>query len=157
MQPEPSVPHPPTSADASPATDAPPLPVPVAGPGLPWGTEWELVDVPAPVGSAAQAAGAEVAWSSVRITLGLQQERAGGRSGVNRYVGMCRDLGSGGIELGPFGMTMMAGPPEAMAAEQAYLALLDRVRGYRAWPDGLVLRDAAGVDLLAFRPAPDPR
>ena len=65
------------------------------------------------------------------MTLGFQDGRAGGRAPVNRYFGMCAEGPEGSLALGPFGMTMMAGPPEAMAAETAYVRLLEQVRGFR--------------------------
>jgi putative lipoprotein len=114
--------------------------------GLPWGTQWDLVE----------AAGPDVEFSRVHVTLGFQDGRAGGRAPVNRYFGTCRELPGGVLELGPFGMTMMAGPPHAMTAETAYLRLLEQVRGYRLDGDRLSLLDAAGVPLLTFRPSTDP-
>ena len=114
---------------------------------LPWGTQWDVV----------RAADGSVDWSAMHVTLGFQEGRAGGRAPVNRYFGTCRDLGAGGLELGPFGMTMMAGPPAAMAAETLFLGLLERVRGYRRpEEDVLVLVDDDGAELLALRPSADP-
>ncbi|HEX6888938.1 MAG TPA: META domain-containing protein [Candidatus Nanopelagicales bacterium] len=113
---------------------------------LPWGTQWDLV----------RAADRDVDWSAVHVTLGLQEQRAGGKAPVNRYFGACRELPDGQLELGPFGMTMMAGPPHAMAAEQAYVALLERVRTFSSNADELVLADADGAELLAFVPSADP-
>jgi heat shock protein HslJ len=113
---------------------------------LPWGTHWDLV----------RAADPGVDWSTVHATFGLQDGRAGGKAPVNRYFGSIHELGDGRVELGPFGMTMMAGPPHAMAAEQAFLRLLERVRGFHAAQGTLVLLDEAGDELLAFEPAQDP-
>ena len=115
-------------------------------PGLPWGTQWDL----------AVAADDSVDWSAHLVTLGFQEGRAGGRAPVNRYFGMCAHNPDGGLELGPFGMTMMAGPPAAMAAETVYLGLLEAVRGYRLREDRLVLVDGADVPLLDFVPSADP-
>lgn len=114
---------------------------------LPWGTQWDLVT----------AADDSVDWSAMHVTLGFQEGRAGGRAPVNRYFGTCRELGDGGLELGPFGMTMMSGPPAAMAAETIFVGLLERVRGYRRpEEDLLVLVDADDAELLALRPSADP-
>jgi heat shock protein HslJ len=114
---------------------------------LPWGTQWDLV----------RAADGSVDWSAMHVTLGFQAGRAGGRAPVNRYFGTCRELDDGGLELGPFGMTMMAGPQAAMAAESAYVSLLERVRGFRRpEQDLLVLVDADGAELLALQPSADP-
>ena len=113
---------------------------------IPWGTQWALV----------RAAEDSIDWSAVQVTLGFQDGRAGGRSAVNRYFCTCVDAGDGTVALGPFGMTMMAGPPHAMAAETAYLRLLEQVRGFRLEPDALVLIDEAGAEILAFVPSADP-
>ena len=114
---------------------------------IPWGTQWDLV----------RAADDSVDWSAVQVTLGFQDDRAGGRSAVNRYFGTCVDHGDGTLTLGPFGMTMMAGPPHAMAAEAVYLRLLEQVRGFRVGADELVLTDGSGVELAAFVPSADPQ
>jgi heat shock protein HslJ len=113
---------------------------------LPWGTQWDLVDGADP----------GIDWSAFQVTLGFQEGRAGGRAPVNRYFGTCRDLPGGRLDLGPFGMTMMAGPPAAMDAETAYLRLVEQVRGYRLEDQVLTLLDAEGAPLLTFRPSVDP-
>jgi heat shock protein HslJ len=53
-------------------------------------------------------------------------------------------------------MTMMAGPPESMAAETANLALLETVRGYHSGADRLELLNADGESVLVFVPSADP-
>lgn len=113
---------------------------------IPWGTQWDLV----------RAADDSVDWATVHVTLGFQDGRAGGRSAVNRYFGTCADHGAGALSLGPFGMTMMAGPPHAMAAESAYLRLLEQVRGFRLAAGELVLTGADGDELAAFVPSAAP-
>jgi heat shock protein HslJ len=113
---------------------------------LPWGTQWDL----------ATATEDSVDWSAHLVTLGFQEGRAGGKAPVNRYFGMCASGPDGGVELGPFGMTMMAGPPAAMAAETAYLRLLEAVRGFRLAEDRLALVDSGGAALLEFVPSADP-
>lgn len=113
---------------------------------IPWGTHWELV----------RAADDAIDWASVQVTLGFQEGRAGGRSAVNRYFGQCVQRDDGSVELGPFGMTMMAGPPHAMAAEAAYHQLLGEVRGIQVLDEQLVLTDGSGAQLLVFVPSADP-
>ena len=113
---------------------------------IPWGTQWDLV----------HAADASVDWSAFLVSLGFQDGRAGGRAPVNRYFGMCADGPDGSLTLGPFGMTMMAGPPAAMSAETAYLRLLEQVRDVRIGEGRLVLRDADGAELVEFVPSADP-
>jgi heat shock protein HslJ len=117
-----------------------------AAQGIPWGTQWDLVS----------AADESVDWSAFLVTLGFQDERAGGKAPVNRYFGMCAAGPDGGLSLGPFGMTMMAGPPEAMSAEASYVRLLEQVRGFRLVDDRLILRDADQAEVLVFIPSADP-
>jgi heat shock protein HslJ len=118
-----------------------------AGSPVPWGTQWDLV---------AAADGAVDATHHL-VTLGFQDGRAGGRAPVNRYFGMCQEIPDGGLALGPFGLTMMAGPPEAMAAEVAYMRLLEQAAGLHVADGELVLRDAAGRALLIYQPSVDPQ
>ncbi len=114
--------------------------------GIPWGTQWDLV----------WASDQAITWSDFLVTLGFQEGRAGGKAPVNRYFGMCADGPEGGLALGPFGMTMMAGPPEAMEAEAAYLRLLEEARGIELGEGRLRLVDAAGEALLEYVPSADP-
>ena len=118
----------------------------VSAQGLPWGTQWDLV----------AAADESVEWSAFLVTLGFQDGRAGGKAPVNRYFGMCADGPEGLLTLGPFGMTMMAGPPAAMSAEASYVRLLEQVRGFRLGAGRLLLLNAAGAELAEFAPSADP-
>ena len=113
---------------------------------VPWGTQWDLARAADPILGA---------WSPGRVTLGFQDGRAGGRGPVNRYFGICHQEAAG-LRMGPFGMTMMAGPPEAMAAETAFHRLLEQVVGLRHSEAELVLLDAEGGELMAFVPSADP-
>ena len=117
-----------------------------AAQGIPWGTQWDLVS----------AADASVDWSAFLVTLGFQDERAGGKAPVNRYFGMCAAGPDGGLVLGPFGMTMMAGPPEAMSAEAAYVRLLEQVRGFRLGDERWCSSTQTGADLLEYVASADP-
>ena len=117
-----------------------------AAQGIPWGTQWDLDS----------AADASVDWSAFLVTLGFQDGRAGGKAPVNRYFGMCAAGPDGGLVLGPFGMTMMAGPPEAMSAEAAYVRLLEQVRGFRLGDERLILLDADQAAVLEYVASADP-
>jgi heat shock protein HslJ len=64
-----------------------------------------------------------------------------GTAGVNRFTGTAR-LDGDRLTLGPLRTTRMAGPPEAMDAEAAFLAALDEVVAVRLDGDDLVLLDA---------------
>ena len=51
---------------------------------------------------------------------------------MNRYAGPFTSGPEGAIDIGPLAGTALAGPEDAMRAEQVYLAVLDTVTGYTA-------------------------
>ena len=59
-----------------------------------------------------------------------EKKQASGFSGVNRFFGSYQ-LDGETLKFGPLAGTRMAGPPEAMAAEAAFLTMLGSVTGYR--------------------------
>lgn len=77
--------------------------------------------------------------SSAPVTLEIAAASASGSAGVNRYMSTITATAEGALDFGPIGSTMMAGPPAAMKAEQAYLAALETVTGYRVTDDELAL------------------
>ena len=119
-----------------------------AAAGLP-GTRWQLVSmpgVPAPSSPGLSAASA--------VTLEFDGAgRASGRAAVNRYFGSFTADGTA-LKFGSTGVTRMAGPPDAMAAESEYLARLGRVARYETGAGRLRLMDASGTTLLEFQAAP---
>lgn len=111
-------------------------------------------------------------WSAVGLTDGLgglvplvaqsrvtaefaADGRLGGNAGVNLY-GTRYTLGeAGAIAIDPrIVATAMAGPPDVMAQEQAYLEALPRAATYTIEGGELWLRDAAGTPLARFAAAP---
>jgi len=66
----------------------------------------------------------------VTLTMEAKEKRAAGLGGVNRYRGTYVVDGAE-LKFSPFISTRMAGPPAAMAFEQAYLAALEEVNGWR--------------------------
>lgn len=81
-------------------------------------THWRLIDL---CGKAMPA--------DAGVTLSfLPESRITGRAAVNRYSGEFRVV-DGALKAGPFITTRMAGPPEAMEREQAYLAALGAAKG----------------------------
>jgi heat shock protein HslJ len=68
--------------------------------------------------------------SGFGITIAFTDSDVSGSSGVNRYAGTFTSSPEGAMDVGPLASTEMAGPDDAMRAEQAYLALLDTVTGY---------------------------
>lgn len=94
--------------------------------------------------------------AGVTITARFVDGTVAGHAAVNRYRAQYqRDRN--GLRIGPAATTMMAGPPESMAAERAFLTLLDAAADFRLGEDGrsLGLLDAAGDEILTFVAAPD--
>ena len=101
---------------------------PVGGPGF-VGPEWTLV----------AAAVDSVDLSAFGITIAFTDTEVSGMSGVNRYAGGFTSSPEGAMDFGQFAVTAMAGPDDAMQAEQLYLATLDTVTGYSVTDAGLSL------------------
>jgi heat shock protein HslJ len=95
-----------------------------------------------------------------RRAAGLRQPELGfepdgrlhGCAGVNRLMGSYT-VDDGVLACGPVALTMMAGPPEAMAYEQAFLAVLAGPLEVVATPDGLDLAAEGEPVLRLTRPA----
>jgi heat shock protein HslJ len=73
-----------------------------------------------------------------------------GFSGVNRFFGRFVIAENGGVDAGPFGSTMMAGPAGLMDFETAFLKALNSVKRVEAAGKTLRLLDSAGSTVLAF-------
>ena len=105
-----------SSADSTPASA---VAGPVGGAGF-VGPEWTL----------AAAAVDSVDLTAFGITITFTDTDVSGMSGVNRYAGTFTSSPEGAMDFGPLASTEMAGPDDAMQAEQAYLAALETVTGY---------------------------
>lgn len=107
-------------------------------------------------GSAWQLAG----WSEsgdpspFRITANFGEGQMAGKSGVNNYFGPYTAGPGDKFTVGNTGSTRMAGPPEAMQAEQSFFKLLEQVRTYRRTGSDLTLADADSKALLIFTASP---
>lgn len=104
-------------------------------------TYWKLVEVqgqPVAVTDGAR---------EPNIVLHGQDDRVAGSGGVNRLMGGYTLQGDS-LTFSQMASTMMAGPPEAMAQEQAILAALQAVRAYRIAGDSLTLFDDTGTPVL---------
>ncbi len=77
-------------------------------------------------------------YNDYKITLSFEGEKLYGFSGVNRYFGSFK-LDGNKIEISNLAMTKMAGPPEEMKAEQAYLDLLNKAVKFEILKDNLIL------------------
>lgn len=74
--------------------------------------------------------------------------QASGTSGLNRFAG-AYELNGNSLKFGPLMGTRRAGPPAAMAAEDAFLAALRQVNGWTITRNQLALT-AQGKTLLLF-------
>jgi heat shock protein HslJ len=77
--------------------------------------------------------------SAFGITIAFTDTEVSGMSGVNRYAGGFTSSPEGAMDFGQLVVTAMAGPDDAMQAEQVYLAALDTVTGYSVTDAGLSL------------------
>ena len=104
-------------------------------------TYWKLLTVgDQPVGVAEQV-------REPQLVLNGQDARFSGSGGVNRLMGGYT-LDGASLTFSQVASTMMAGPPEAMAQEQAIVAALGAVRGFGITGDQLSLLDEAGQPVL---------
>lgn len=104
-------------------------------------TYWKLIDVqgrPVTVTDGAR---------EPNIVLHGQDGRVAGSGGVNRLMGGYTVAGDS-LTFSQIATTMMAGSPEAMGQEQAILAALQAVRGYRIAGDTMTLLDEAGAPVV---------
>lgn len=111
------------------------------------GTEWLLVDVggkPAIPGAGTRKAGVSFTGDSGSLR---------GNSGLNSFFGPYALDGSN-LRIENLGMTRMAGPPELMEQETAFLAALHAARSYRLVGSELHLLDAGGATLARLRKSP---
>lgn len=85
-----------------------------------------------------------------RITAEFKDKGISGRAAVNRYFGECKAAEDGSFSAGGIGLTRMAGPKDAMRAEQLYLDLLQKVRKYAVEGEKLRLCDEEGKEIMVF-------
>jgi heat shock protein HslJ len=117
---------------------------PIVDPAL-LGSEWLLV-----------ALGGAPPLEATRITLSFGPEGLGGISGCNHYGGAYALASEGALELEQVVLTAMLclEPQGVMEQEQAFMAALDKVAGYRLGGDALEILDAAGEAVLTFSRQP---
>ena len=72
-----------------------------------------------------------------------------GFGGVNRFSGTCTTA-TGQLKFGPLVSTKMAGSPELMKTEQAYLAALASVRNFSLEGGLLRLKNDSGITVVEF-------
>jgi heat shock protein HslJ len=88
--------------------------------------------------------------SGVQVTALFKSGRVTGSSGVNTYQGTYKLSGTGDITISKIATTLMAGPPEAMAVEQAYVKALEKAGSYTVDVSGLSLFAKNGTRLLSY-------
>ena len=84
------------------------------------------------------------------VTMTFDEESVGGQAPVNTYSAGYTTSESGSIELGPIASTLMAGEPEAMAAEAEFFALLEAVDGYTTVAAGELYLFDGDLQTMAF-------
>ena len=89
--------------------------------------------------------------ASYRVTLTFSDGQVAGKGPVNQYSGQV-SLGPGTIQTAGLASTKMAGPPERMAAEQAYLQALQTATIWEVGDEMLTLSDATGPLLVYAAP-----
>jgi len=101
------------------------------------GVEWSLLDSP----------------GGAPTLLLADANKASGFAGVNRWFGPYERSGTtqGKLRFGNLGMTMMAGPQDAMERETRFIAALQSVDSYRVLDGRLELLSRDEV-LLTFTP-----
>lgn len=100
------------------------------------------------------------AWVTTRIngdpvhddapTLTMEQNRAYGSSGCNRYTGKVTLSDNNRLEFGPSASTRMACPSKADQQEAAYFRALASVSAYHLNHGSLILLDAQYNKILEF-------
>lgn len=104
------------------------------------GTSWRLTGWAEP----------EPIPASATITAEFSDGRVAGSAGVNRYNASVTSGTYGSFAIEAPITTKMAGPADATAAEQAFLARLQAATSYRIDDDSLVIDDADGASSLTF-------
>jgi heat shock protein HslJ len=90
------------------------------------------------------------------VTITFEDKTVGGRAPVNSWSADYTVTARGGLELGPIASTLMAGPDEAMRAEEAYFALLETVDGYTAVEAGELYLFDDQAQVLTFSTTQQP-
>ena len=84
------------------------------------------------------------------VTAAFAAGELSGSGGVNRYNATYETKSGDLITIAQPAATMMAGPPEAMAQEQAYFAALTKATQYAVTADALTLMDDQGAVLVRY-------
>ena len=78
--------------------------------------------------------------------------KVSGNGGVNRFMGDF-ESGAKSVKIGPLQSTKMAGPPELMTQETAYLTALQNSTTWEIKSGTLTMRDAGGaMQVVGIKP-----
>jgi heat shock protein HslJ len=84
------------------------------------------------------------------VTAAFAAGELSGSGGVNRYTATYVAQPGGGITISQPAATLMAGPPKAMAQEQAYFAALTKATRFAVTADSLTLSDDQSTVLVRY-------
>jgi len=93
---------------------------------------------------------AVITEKGAEVTAAFAAGELSGSGGVNRYTATYTTQSDGKIEISQPASTMMAGPPKAMAQEEAYFAALAKATRYAVTADALTLTDDEGATLVRY-------
>ena len=88
--------------------------------------------------------------NGTEVTAAFAAGALSGSGGVNRYTATYETQPGDKITISQPASTMMAGPPKAMAQEQAYFAALARATAFAVTADSLTLMDDQGTELVSY-------
>jgi len=89
---------------------------------------------------------------SKNVTAEFESDRISGNGGVNQYSGPYSTEPGNAIKIGEVASTMMAGPPDVSAQEQAYFSALAKATRYVVTADSLKLQDENANVLVSYVP-----
>jgi heat shock protein HslJ len=91
-----------------------------------------------------------LAEKGAEVTAAFAAGELSGSGGVNRYTAAYETKAGDLIQIAQPAATLMAGPPESMAQEQAYFAALTRATKFAVTADSLTLMDDQGATLVRY-------
>jgi len=106
------------------------------------GTTWKATEI--------AGVSAVLTEKGVEVTAAFAAGELSGSGGVNRYTATYTTPSDGKIEISQPAATLMAGPPKAMAQEEAYFAALAKATQYTVTADELTLMDDQGATLVRY-------
>jgi len=92
--------------------------------------------------------------SSTDVTLTFEEARVGGQGPINTYSADYTATPEGGLDIGEWVTTLMAGPEAEMAAEAELVALLDKVDGFTTVEAGELYLFEGDMNVLTYSATP---